>query len=80
MKKYFNCSKEDKIEIINQRKEILLKRDWTDEEDNYIMAYIEKRIKLQQLRAILILRENKSITERKNYLVQEILRKADHKK
>ena len=70
-KKYFNCSKEEKLEIINQRKAELQNRDWTTEEDSYILAYIKKEIKLQQLRAILILRENKSIMERKDYLIQK---------
>ena len=70
-KKYFNCSKEEKIAIINQRKIELQKRDWSTEEDTIIISYIKKEIKLKQLRAILILRENQSIMDRKEFLIQK---------
>lgn len=68
-KKYFKCSKEEKIEIVDQRKIVLQKREWEDHEDSVIISYIHKQIKLQQLRAILILRDNKSIMERRDYLL-----------
>ena len=68
--KSFNCSKQDKQIIIKERKSILQDRNWSKEEDDFIVKYIQKKISLKELRSLLILRENKKIMERKNFLIE----------
>ena len=67
----FQCSKADKHKIVDERKSILKQREWTSEEDDFIRKYINKEITLQQLRNLIILRDKKQITQRKNDLLQK---------
>lgn len=70
-KTMFQCSKADKHKIVDERKSILKQREWTSEEDDLIRKYINKEITLQQLRNLIILRDKKQITQRKNDLLQK---------
>lgn len=71
LKKTFNHSKISCKMMVQQRKDILRNREWSQKEDDFITQYITRKITLKQLRSIIYLRDKKQITQRKNELIEK---------